>query len=397
MVDAVETTKKLKLDKSSWRLTELGDLATDISKRVDNPATSNYQRFVGLEHFVSGDLKIKNWGSTENLTSSAKAFEKGDILFARRNAYLRRASLVEFDGCCSGDAFVLRENHDKIIPGFLAFVMNSNALWDYAISNAAGTMSKRVKWRDLAKYQFLLPPKDQQAQLAELLWAMDEVVERAKKLLEANNVLLYSFREEKLCSKSHPRKKLGNGLQEITAGKSLNGTNTPATNGHKGVLKVSAVGANGFEAEENKVLSKQDEFLEKFKVNKLDVLITRANTTELVGRTCLVEKNYPNLMLSDKTLRLEVKDELLNRLFLVEILRSKELRQLIEGFATGTGGAMKNISQNEIKSLTIPFPAKDIQDKYANQLNLILENKSATKNKIEASQSLQKSLINQIF
>ena len=151
--------KVLILDKSSWTLTKVGDLANDISKRVDNPGKSEYDRFVSLRNFVSGDIKIKTWETTENLASSAKAFQSGDILFARRNAYLRRASLVDFDGCCSGDAFVLRENHEKVAPGFLAFLMNSNALWDFANSNAAGTMSKRVKWRDLAEYEFLLPPK----------------------------------------------------------------------------------------------------------------------------------------------------------------------------------------------------------------------------------------------
>ena len=170
----------------------------DISKRVDNPAQSEYYRFVGLEHFVSGDIKIKNWGTTENLSSSAKAFKAGDILFARRNAYLRRASLVDFDGCCSGDAFVLRENHEKVVPGFTAFVMNSNALWDYANENAAGTMSQRVKWRDLANYEFLLPPKSEQARLVELLWAMDEVIDRERevwgKILEAKAALNVSVR-----------------------------------------------------------------------------------------------------------------------------------------------------------------------------------------------------------
>ena len=81
----------------------------DSSKRVDNPRESEYERFVGLGNFVSGDIKIKTWETTENLDSSAKAFQAGDILFARRNAYLRRASLVDFDGCCSGDALVLRK------------------------------------------------------------------------------------------------------------------------------------------------------------------------------------------------------------------------------------------------------------------------------------------------
>ena len=188
--------KVLNIDKSSWVLTKLGDLAKDISKRVDNPGESEYDKFVGLINFVSGDIKIKTWETTENLASSAKAFQAGDILFARRNAYLRRASLVDFDGCCSGDAFVLRENHNKVVSGFLAFLMNSNALWDYANSNAAGTMSKRVKWRDLAEYEFLLPPKDQQAQLAKLLWAIDDVIEKEEKMLEIFNNYWFSILKE---------------------------------------------------------------------------------------------------------------------------------------------------------------------------------------------------------
>lgn len=188
--------KVLNINKSTWKLTNLGDLLEDISQRVDNPSKSGYDRFVGLEHFVSGDIKIKNWGTTENLTSSTKAFKAGDILFARRNAYLRRASLVDFDGCCSGDAFVLRENHNKVVPGFMAFFFNSNAVWDFANENAAGTMSQRVKWRDLANYEFLLPPKDQQAQLAELLWAMDEVIEREREMLDILSQFKLSYAKD---------------------------------------------------------------------------------------------------------------------------------------------------------------------------------------------------------
>ena len=118
MINTLVEKEVLKLDKSNWSPTKLGDLATDLSKRVDNPSKSEYDRFVSLRSFVSGDIKIKFWDSTEGLASSAKAFQAGDILFARRNAYLRRASLVDFDGCCSGDAFVLRENYDKVEPGF---------------------------------------------------------------------------------------------------------------------------------------------------------------------------------------------------------------------------------------------------------------------------------------
>ena len=177
--------KNIVFDKSNWKKIKLGDIANDISVRVDNPSESEFERFVGLEHFISGDLKIKNWSTTENLVSSTKAFKSGDILFARRNAYLRRASLVEFDGVCSGDAFVLREDNTKIVPGFLTFIVNSERLWDYANANAAGTMSKRVKWRDLANFEFYLPPIAQQQKLVELIWSGDFSLQKFNLLLNA--------------------------------------------------------------------------------------------------------------------------------------------------------------------------------------------------------------------
>jgi type I restriction enzyme S subunit len=395
MDKVIMENKVLNVDKSTWRMTKLGDLLSDISQRVDNPSQSGYQRFVGLEHFISGDIKIKNWGATDNLTSSTKAFKSDDILFARRNAYLRRASLVDFDGCCSGDAFVLRENHEKVVPGFMAFFFNSNAVWDFANENAAGTMSQRVKWRDLANYEFLLPPKDQQAQLAELLWAMDEVIERENQLLNSTQTYLVSYREKVLIYGKEfvSLEKLISG---ITAGKSVNGTNMSASGDEKGVLKVSAVGPNGFDPNENKRITKQIDFDSKYAIRKDDILITRANTTELVGRVCLVPQNYPNQMLCDKTLRLEYLDGV-NKHFLVSALTSRPVRNQIEGFATGTGGAMKNISQQEIKSLKIPAKSFFEQLILGETIRATNETIEMVRNKISTSRALQKSLINQIF
>ena len=113
---------QLKLDKKKWTLTNLGQVAEDINDRIPNPSECTFDRFVGLENFVSGDLKISSWVNTDGLTSAGKMFSKGDVLFARRNVYLRRSSLVDFAGICSGDAFVLRGNEDLIVPGFLALI-----------------------------------------------------------------------------------------------------------------------------------------------------------------------------------------------------------------------------------------------------------------------------------
>jgi type I restriction enzyme S subunit len=75
----------------------LGDIVDVISEREDNPSNCKYDKFVGLEHYISGEVEIKNYGTTDLLASAMKVFNAGDILVARRNVYLKRASVVNFD------------------------------------------------------------------------------------------------------------------------------------------------------------------------------------------------------------------------------------------------------------------------------------------------------------
>ena len=179
-----EETKEYN-DVDVWKLEGLPDSRSKLfnPKKKSLLIIDDYD-FVGLDNFIPGDLKIKSWTETKNIISSAKSFKAGDILFARRNVHLRRASYVDFNGCCSGDAFVLRPNKDKVYSKFLVFLLNSNSLWDYAISEAAGTMSKRVKWRDLSKFTFLLPKDDIQIKLSNLLWETNKIIEEYYEVID---------------------------------------------------------------------------------------------------------------------------------------------------------------------------------------------------------------------
>ena len=396
--------KQLKLDKSKWKLTPLGELAEDISVRVDNPAKSKYERFVGLEHFVSGDLKIKSWATTENLASSAKAFKAGDMLFARRNAYLRRASLVDFDGCCSGDAFVLRENHDKVVPGFLAFVVNSDALWDFANSNAAGTMSKRVKWRDLANYEFLLPPKDQQAQLAELLWAMDEVIERERdnldKIVSAKNALfdstLYSPSEKKDSYFGKKKSnfmvlKLGNLLSEIQYGISESLSETGAIP----ILRMNNLQDGKLDLSDLKYYSPKNGELDKFILEKGDVLFNRTNSYDLVGKVSIfnVDGEYS---FASYLIRLKADSTKLDSRYLNFYLNTPIGLAKIRKYRT-PGVSQSNINAQNLKSIEIPLPKSSAQKELMDKIESIETGENLSILKISSSQTLQKSLINQVF
>lgn len=395
--------KVLNIDKSSWVLTRLGDLAKDISKRVDNPGESEYDKFVGLRNFVSGDIKIKTWETTENLASSAKAFQAGDILFARRNAYLRRASLVDFDGCCSGDAFVLRENHDKVVPGFLAFLMNSNALWDYANSNAAGTMSKRVKWRDLAEYEFLLPPKDQQAQLAKLLWAMDEVIEKRRKLAVCsetivNSILLDLVKNEKESS-IKPKSYNHIALQDLVTQEKGSIRRGPfgstlrkeyfVSEGIK-VYEQSNIIYNDFNRGSYFIAKEKFDKVKNFEVVPGDILISCSGT---VGKVAIVPQHADKGIMNQALLKLRLNEDIIIPSYFKNLFESEYMQ--LKLLQKTQGSAMKNlVALKEMKK--IKFPVVDLgTQEIINQV--ILNKESIRTNPVSSSKSLQKSLINQIF
>jgi type I restriction enzyme S subunit len=151
---------------------------------------------------------------------------------------------------------------------------------------------------------------------------------------------------------------LGNLIHSIEAGKSPRASSTPATGNEKGVLKVSAVSWGEFNANENKRL--QDDFqLEGIPtVQAGDLLISRANTVELVGAVVVAKADHPNLILSDKILRLNVASDSCPAGFLKFALRTKWVRDVFEDQATGTSNSMRNLSQGKIMSAPIPLPTE---------------------------------------
>jgi type I restriction enzyme S subunit len=161
----------------------IGQLAQEVTDRIEDPSTSPLDRFVGLEHMASGEPTIESWASTKGLVSAMKLFRAGDVLFARRNAYLRRTSQATFDGVCSGDATVIRARPTKIRPTYLTLLLNTDNFWRFATANAAGSMSKRVKWRDLESYSVQVPDLVTQDQVLGFFSELNKPIAELRALL----------------------------------------------------------------------------------------------------------------------------------------------------------------------------------------------------------------------
>lgn len=181
-------------DRKTWRFDQI---AVSVTDRVE-PGDTDLEYYVGLEHLDGDSLKIRRWGSPSDVIGQKLGFRKGDIIFGKRRAYQRKLAVADFDGICSAHAMVLRAKPDVVLPEFLLFFMQSDLFMNRAVEISVGSLSPTINWKTLAAQEFALPPLEEQRRIAEVLMAVDAVINDYSGVIEAELLLRKSIQENRL-------------------------------------------------------------------------------------------------------------------------------------------------------------------------------------------------------
>ena len=365
----------------------LGDVAREIKQKV--PVDQELPT-VGLEHLDPGEVELAHWDEGVE-TTFTKAFSKGQVLFGRRRAYLRKAAVAPFDGICSGDITVIAPK-DNLSPRLLPFIIQNDALFEHAVTNSAGSLSPRVKWQSLSQFEFELPSIAKQEDLADILWTAQETRSHYRQLLTACDDVVKSQFVEMFGDEKWGFKPLSECVDSIDTGKSMNCGEGPRGVGGFGVLKLSALSSGTFVASENKVISK-DNFMSIKEVEKGDLLFARKNTPELVGTTVYVPNEVRGLMFPDLVFRMKPKD--VNALYLLAYMRSDRGLDLIQGMAHGSAKSMVNIPKTQLARLPVPVPPLELQQEFADFATSIDKSKFAVQKALDELNATTKKILNQ--
>lgn len=163
----------LPLDKSTWEHVAFGDVVRNVNETMKDAAANGIDRVIAMEHLDPGELKIERWGDAAEGTTFTRRVRPGQTLFGKRRAYQRKVAYAEFDAICSGDIYTFEADGTRIHGDFLPFLVQSDPFFDHALDTSAGSLSPRTNWRDLANFEFALPPLDEQKRIAKLLWAAE--------------------------------------------------------------------------------------------------------------------------------------------------------------------------------------------------------------------------------
>ncbi|CAN7202246.1 restriction endonuclease subunit S [Caballeronia sp. LjRoot31] len=286
--------------KPGWKVWRFDQMATNVNVRIDNPSESGMEHYVGLEHLDAGSLKIRRWGTPDDVEATKLMFKKGDIIFGRRRAYQRKLGVADFDGICSAHAMVLRAKPEVVLPEFLPFFIQGDLFMDRAVEISVGSLSPTINWKTMAVQEFSLPPIDEQRCLVRLLMsaeaartAAEDAAARSEKLRKS--LLLETFdalqggdtvRIAYLATDVDCRWIKARDAGEILMGRQLSPKYKTGKNTRK-YLRVANV-FDGFidTSDVNEMDFKESEFA-TFKLQSGDVLLNEGQSRELVGRSAI--------------------------------------------------------------------------------------------------------------
>lgn len=154
-------------------------IAINISERVE-PKKTELTIYVGLEHLDADNLKIERTGAPDDVIGTKLKIYKGDIIFGKRRAYLRKVAVSHFDGIASAHSMILRANEKNIEKDFLPYFMQSDTFMSRAVQISEGSLSPTIKNKTLAVQEFILPKKEKQKELIIVFKQFDTTMEQLK-------------------------------------------------------------------------------------------------------------------------------------------------------------------------------------------------------------------------
>ena len=291
--------------KPDWPLVKFGDVVKLNTDRCADPVAEGIERYVGLEHIEPEDLRIRRWGLVAAGITFTNHFKPGQVLFGKRRAYQRKVAVADFEGVCSSDIYVFEPKNDRLLPELLPFLCQTERFFEHAVGTSAGSLSPRTNWTQLAEYEFVLPPLEEQRRVAQFLQSIEQNLEAIQELESRLEQLRKSFIIDSF-SKLLQDDKISI-VKVAQAGDVLMGRQR-APQYDQGIsprpyLRVANVFDGYIDTSDVKQMDFSEVEFEHFKLHPGDVLLNEGQSRELVGRSSIFRGEVPNCCFQNTLIR----------------------------------------------------------------------------------------------
>lgn len=394
------------------QIVRLGDVATVVNDNEYDPINNNVTKYVAGGHIESEKLYVTKFGDVSKdieIIGPAfhKLFKKGHILYKTR--FPNSGSIATFDGLCSNTTLVLKTNKDSnLIEGLLPFIFHWDQFNEYITMQSVGSTNSYVRWRDLSNFEFVLPTKNDQFKLHEILWSIQNSIDNLENLLEKTKIHFLSKGESLMTRgightkfkkvKSHfgkykeipeewKLKKAKDVCTEISVGIVVQPAKLYSNIGVPCLRSFNIKEDHIFEKDIVLISDESNEANSKSKLKKGDVLIVR---TGYPGTACVVPLKFEGGNCIDLVIARPKKE--LSSYFLSKFINSSFGKDQV--LRTQAGLAQQHFNVGEMKNMLIPIPSFDEQQKIVSVLTKLNELISQQEFHLKNLYVLRKSILN---
>ena len=222
---------------------------------------------------------------------------------------------------------------------------------------------KHLSAKQLSKILIPLPDMSEQQRISAVLRSVDRVIAmRKKELDELNNLVKSRFIELFGVYPSNPKGWETATIRDIVADVRY-GSSRPAVDGGKyPYLRMNNITYGGeLDLTDTKRIDIPDNELDKCTVRRGDVLFNRTNSKELVGKTCVYNRDEM-MVLAGFVIRVRVTERILPE-FLSAFLNTDFSKRMLLGMCKAAIG-QANINAQEMQDIGIYLPPTELQRQF---------------------------------
>ena len=317
---------------------------------------------------------------------------KETLLITCRGATCGTLNICKPFSYINGNAMALDDLSDEIDIKYLYYFLLSRGLSD----TITGSAQPQIVRQSLKNVRVIYPNLDAQKRIIYVLGKADELLSiRKQQIAKLDELVKARFVEMFGTFPANPFRWSTGKIQDVVSDVRY-GSSRPAVEGGKyPYLRINNITYSGkLDLHDTKRIDIPDSELDKCTVRRGDVLFNRTNSKELVGKTCVYNRDEL-MVLAGFIIRVRVNERIRPEVLSAFLNMDFSKRMLIGMCKTAIGQA--NINAKELQNIDLYIPPIELQDQFVALKNKIDQQKQTVQQSLEKLELLKKALMQEYF
>lgn len=357
---------------------------------------------IGEGEFLDKSSRFVNAATAEKL--KVTFLKKDDILIARMPDPLGRACRFPLNEenkyITVVDVCILRVP-DGMDSSFVCHMINNPIIRSEISRQSTGTTRKRISRKKLGNITIPLPPLPVQEKIASILDDAAALRDKTEQLLTeydllAQSIFLEMFGDPVVNPKGWEEESLQNLTSKIGSGATPRGGKNAYKQEGISLIRSLNVHDNEFRSKDLAFIDeKQAEKLNNVIIEKKDVLINITGAS--VARCTMVPDAVLPARVNQHVSILRCNQGKLIPEYLLHLIISPSSKKKLLGVSLIGGATREAITKSELEGYEIPVPSLDLQNQFAEKVQLIERQKEIVRQELQESEDLFQALLQKAF